>query len=570
MEFKPLNSHVRLDITISVAMGLGITAGYVLQGICVAFALTEIFGAGDIRTAVEWLGAALAAAVMRSVLVWAANVATQTTTQNVRSQLREQLLHKLLELGPGFTAKRKTGDLQNTVVNGVEMLEVYYSGYIPAVLIALIGCPAVVICLAIFDLHLAILLAFFVALLPIADRLWLRWRMPKSSGVFAAMGEFGTYLLDSLQGVATLKAFAASDLRRKNLAQRAADLRRQAMATLSITMARSGLTGLISLGGTAIVIAIATWRFMHGDLPPLALIVTLLLAREAFRPLDRVEKSLHAAWAAGGAIAPIMNLLEEEAAVQEPSAPALLPSRTDISFERVSFAYSGSNTPSLDSVSFSIPEKNFVALVGPSGSGKSTVVALLTRFFDPQLGRIKIGGIDIRNLSSTGLRSLISVVPQDTFIFHGTIEDNLKIAKPNATTDEIRRAAKAAHIDDFINSLPERYATKIGERGTGLSGGQRQRLAIARAILKDTPILLLDEATSNVDPVSEAAIQQALIEQAQKRTLLVIAHRMSTICGADSILVLADGVIQQAGRHEELVHSSAFYSKLVENQEELA
>jgi ATP-binding cassette subfamily C protein CydCD len=394
--------------------------------------------------------------------------------------------------------------------------------------------------------------------------------MPKSSGIFAAMGAFGAFLLDSLQGIVTLKAFDASARRRAELARLAARLRQESMATLSVTLMRTGLTGLVSLGGVAVVVALDAWRVANGELRPVVLFMTLMLAREAFRPLDQLEKAFHTAWNASGAAAPIMALLAEQPAISEPLEPAARPPRSGIVFEQVSFAYAEGEAPALQSASFAIEERSLVALVGPSGAGKSTVVALLLRFFDPQAGSIRIGEVDIRSLSRADLRSLISVVSQDTHLFHGTIEDNLRIAKPAATMAEIRAAAKAAHIDGFIDGLAQGYATEVGERGTQLSGGQRQRIAIARALLKDAPILLLDEATSSVDPASEQAIQQALAEVARRRTTLVIAHRLSTIRSADRILVLESGTVREEGRHDDLVRRGGLYTKLVSAQGEAA
>jgi ATP-binding cassette subfamily C protein CydD len=327
---------------------------------------------------------------------------------------------------------------------------------------------------------------------------------------------------------------------------------------------------VISLGGVAAVLALDAWRVAAGELAPVVLFMTLLLAREAFRPLDKLERAFHTAWSASGAVAPITSLLAEPVTVAEPAAPSPLPGRSDIAFDRVTFTYETGDAPAIAAASFSIAEGEFVALVGPSGAGKSTIASLILRFFDPQLGTIRIGGVDIRNLTLADLRSLVSVVSQDTFMFHGTIEENLRIAKPTASLDEIRAAARAAQLDDFIAGLPLGYATEVGERGTHLSGGQRQRLAIARALLKDAPILLLDEATSNVDAAGEKAIQEALAALTQRRTTLVIAHRLSTIRRADRILVLDGGTVLEEGRHDELLGRNGLYARLVFAQGEAA
>ena len=565
-----LAGPVGWPVTASVLLGVAVTAGYVLQGLFLAFVLGAIFSGAGIQATVAWVAACAAVVIARVVLVWTVEIAAQRTTQSTKEYLRERLLRKLIDLGPGYAEGRQTGDLQTTIVGGVEALEAYYSRYLPAIFVALIGCSGVVLCLAYVDWPSALMLGAFVLGLPIADRLWLRWRMPKSSGVFAAMGAFGAFLLDSLQGIVTLKAFDASTRRRARLTHHAAALRRESMATLSVTLMRTGLTGLVSLGGVATVVAVNASRVAVGELAPVVLFMTLLLAREAFRPLDRLEKAFHTAWAAGGAAAPIMVLLTEPLAMSDPAEPASRPARSDIVFDNVTFAYAEGDAPALRSASFSIGERSLVALVGPSGAGKSTVATLLLRFFDPQGGAIRIGGLDIKDLSRTDLRALVSVVSQDTYLFHGTIEDNLRIARPEATATEIRAAAKAAYIDSFIEGLPQGYSTEVGERGTQLSGGQRQRIAIARALLKDAPILLLDEATSSVDPASEQAIQQALAELTRRRTTLVIAHRLSTIRNADRILVLDGGMVREEGRHDDLVQRDGLYSRLVLAQGEAA
>jgi ATP-binding cassette subfamily C protein CydD len=342
------------------------------------------------------------------------------------------------------------------------------------------------------------------------------------------------------------------------------------MRTLSVSLARGGITGLLSMGGVASLLAWNAWRVADHELAPVVLFITLFLGREAFRPLDRLEREFHAAYNGQSAAGPIANLLAAKPTIVEPTNPLPVPSRADVAFEDVTFVYDGAQGPALQSVSFTIGEHQRVALVGPSGAGKTTIISLLLRFFDPQQGSVKIGGVDARNLRLADLRNQIALVAQDTYLFHGTIADNLRIAKPDATDAELRAAADAAHIDEFIRSLPDGYETQVGERGAQLSGGQRQRVAIARALLKNAPILILDEATSSVDPASERAIQAALDRLTEKRTTIVIAHRLSTIQKADRILVLNEGAVVERGTHDELVGKGGLYAKLTHAQEEAA
>jgi ATP-binding cassette subfamily C protein CydCD len=239
-----------------------------------------------------------------------------------------------------------------------------------------------------------------------------------------------------------------------------------------------------------------------------------------------------------------------------------------IEFDDVRFAYPGGRRPAHDGLSFSVAAGEKIGIVGPSGSGKSSVARLLLRLFDPQSGAVRVGGHDLRSLDPEVLRSQIAVVHQDTYLFHGTVEENLRLGKPEATQGEIEQAARDANAHEFIRQLPQGYRTIIGERGVNLSGGQRQRLAIARALLRDSPILILDEALSSVDAENEAVIQQALDRLAQGRTTLILAHRLSSVIGADRILVLDHGRVVESGRHAELIRRGGPYRRLMGTQAE--
>jgi len=561
-----LAGPIRRNVAVSIALGLSVTAAYIGQGVLLAVALAAVLRSHDYARAAWCVGLLLLVVVVRSALLFLAEVAAQKTAQVAKESLRERLLARLLALGPSYANAQESGRLQATIVDGVEALETYYSRYVPTVFVAWFGCSGVIACLAPVDLPSALALAPFVAGAAAFSHFWTRWRESRSN-LFAVKTAFGIYLLDSLQGLMTLKAFAATERRRAELVRRAVDLRQEAMRTLSVSLVRNGVTGLLSLGGVAVLLAWNAWRVSTGELAPFALFMALFLAREAFRPLDRLEKEFHAAWAGASAAPPVAALLAVEARVREAARPFPAPSGADVVFDGVTFAYDGAERPALKEVSFAIGERERVAFVGPSGAGKTTIAALLLRFFDPAAGTIRLGGVDLRDMSLTDLRARIALVAQDTYLFHGTIADNLRIAKPDATAAEIEAAAKSANIDAFIRSLPQGYATEIGERGARLSGGQRQRIAIARALLKDAPILVLDEAMSNVDPASEAAIQEALDHLLAQRTTIVIAHRLSTIRDADRILVLSGGSVVEHGTHDELVSQGGLYARLALAQE---
>lgn len=250
--------------------------------------------------------------------------------------------------------------------------------------------------------------------------------------------------------------------------------------------------------------------------------------------------------------------------IEHPRARILPEFHREIAFEHVSFAYD--NEPVLRGVSLTIAAGERIALVGPSGGGKTTLVNLLPRFYDPQAGRVKIDGIDLKHVTLKSLRSQVAVVAQETMLFQDTVRANLSLGQPDASLEEIVEAAKAANAHGFISRLPKGYDTVIGERGASLSGGERQRLAIARAFLKNPPVLILDEATSQLDAESEHAITQALERVMKDRTVLLIAHRLSTVHMADRILLIQEGRIVESGRHSDLMHKSALYRRFCELQ----
>jgi ABC-type multidrug transport system fused ATPase/permease subunit len=377
-------------------------------------------------------------------------------------------------------------------------------------------------------------------------------------------GALSGLMVDSLQGLPTLKAFARSKDRGREIRAAADAVAKSLGGLLAVNFGVAGLMDLVVTGGATAAVVFAAWATANGTLGPGALVIVLLLSNEAFRPVRELSGLFHQGQTGIAAARGIFALLNEQPEVVSPAVPRALPNlQPVIVFDHVSFAYDRGARPALEDVSFRIQPGETVALVGPSGAGKTTVLQLLLRFFDPTAGRVLLDDVDLRELALDDLRARFAYVGQDTYLFHGTVAENLRLAKPDATEAELRAVAAAANADTFIERLPFGFDTVIGERGLRLSGGERQRIAIARALLKDAPVLLLDEPTSSVDAENEESIQQALRRLAQGRTTIVIAHRLSTVADADRIIVLDQGRVVETGRHGDLLAAGGVYARLV-------
>ena len=556
-------SRSRAQLAATVACGLLAQAMLVVHALCLARLLAKAMAGASLH---PWLAIGLAALVLRGVLVWLEEWWAQQVGMRTRAVLRERLLARLMHLGPAWAAARPTGELQATLVAAVDAVQVHASRHVPSLLGAVLGCALALGALAWVDAGCALLLAVFVLGQPLLDRLWLRRHMPGASGVMAALAAFGAQLLDSLRGMETLWAFGASARWRMRLAEQAARLRAESMHTLRATLLRTGLTRFVGLAGMASVLGWGSWQLGQGRLDAASLLAVLLLSREAFRPLERLEKAFHAAWAARDGLHAIDALLHAPLPVPEPQRPGPAPADGRISLSGVCFAHDHGQEPGrpevLHGLDLDIADGEWVALVGPSGVGKSTLLSLLWRAADPRRGMVCLGGRDLRELSLAQLRSRVALVAQDTLLFSGSLEDNLRMASPQACRRDIEAALRDVQLADLVDSLPQGLQTEVGEFGAHLSGGQRQRLALARALLRRAPVLLLDEPTSSADPRTEQALLQVLRPLRGRRTLVMAAHRLETAREADRIVVLENGRVAEQGTHDDLLRRGGRYARL--------
>jgi ATP-binding cassette, subfamily C, bacterial CydD len=566
-----LTKDVRSRIVVKALIGLLITGSYAAQAVLTARAMNSIFAGSSWRSIAVVITGVAAVIAARAGLLWANETYAKKTSVIVKNTLRQRLYSHLLKLGPGFLEKNRTGKLQSTVVSGIEFLEAYLIYYVPHVFVTIVG-TTFILCY-IFSLSVTIgfiiLSAFLISLF--GPRVWNKLMAKYGRSHWHAFQVLNAQFLDSMQGITTLKSFNASGRIGRELEKDSRELFRQTMNNLRISLLKTGIVGLSTTSGSVFTVGLGALFAAQGKLPLNQLFILLFLCREAFRPIDELNRYYHQGFMGITASNSIFALLDEKLEVIETDIAAAQKAENklpEIRFKNVEFAYDEGLRPALRGVSFSIKPGETVALVGESGAGKSTVINLLLRFFEPLRGEIVIGKYNIKEYSLETLRSMMAVVSQETYLFHGTVEANLRMAKPGASREELEEATKTANIHDFILGLSEGYDTIVGERGVRFSGGERQRMAIARALLKDAPILLLDEATSSVDTENERLIQKGLEKMMKNRTTLVIAHRLSTIQNADRILVLKEGKIVEAGTHPELLKSSGVYANLIKAQQE--
>ena len=561
---------VRLRIAAAVAMGVFASLVGIGRLALLGWLLARVF-AGDTFTELA-VPFCLVATVMvlRGWVEHTRAMIAHRTAARVQLELRKRLYAQVVGLGPAHFGLERTGAVMISMVDGVEQLETYFGEYLPQLLISFITPIVVFVLLAWLDFPVAALMFAFAMFTLFAPASFQRWDSRSSMRRSKAYRGFAAEFLDAVQGLATLKAFGQSTARGRLLAERAREVFRSTMWVLATNALTRGLTDTGIAVGSAAVLAFGAWRVVDGQMGLDVLLIVLMMGIEVFRPQRDLRALLHNGMMGRAAADDIFSVLDARPKVEPPAVPVELdgPLAPVVEFDDVSFAYPGGRRTAHRALSFRIEAGERVGFVGESGAGKSTIVRLLMRFYDPDEGVVRIGGHDLRGLRPDDVYRGVAVVNQETCLFHGTVEDNLRFGKPDATAEELEAAARAANAHEFIARLPQGYDTVVGERGIRLSGGQRQRIAIARALLRDAPILILDEALSAVDAENEAVIQKALDRLMQGRTTLIFAHRLSSVIGADRILVLDRGAIVETGDHASLMRAGGAYHRLMGGQAE--
>ena len=480
--------------------------------------------------------------------------------------LRSRLYDKLQSLDLGFFHDKQTGDLMSRIVNDTRDFELLYAHMIPEMITNIVTFGGVLTILLTVNWRLALITCAPIPLILASGVVFAKIVRPFFRASQKCMGELNAQLQDSLSGLHEIQSFGQESyesgrVRVKNFEQVSAMLR-----ALRASAVFHPCVEFLSSAGTVLVVFFGGFLAYRGQLSVEDIVAFVLYLSLFYAPVSGLANLLEGLQQSLAGAERVALILETPSAIQNaPDAKDLGKAEGGITFENVSFHYSN-GIPVLKNVSFDCKPGMMVALVGPTGVGKTTTTQLISRFYDPVEGRVLIDGKDIRGVTLESLRKNISPVLQDTFLFNGTIAENIGYAKPDATREEIEEAAKAANIHEDILAMPEQYETKVGERGLRLSGGQKQRVAIARAILRQSPIIVLDEATASVDVQTEKQIQKAIQNLSGQRTVVAIAHRLSTIRDADMILVIHEGRIAEQGTHAELLEQKGLYYKMHQAQ----
>lgn len=540
-----------------------------LANIAMMASIARIMGAlydGSVtsRTITVTAAAILIAMAIRFAATMVSSEMGFRASKTVKKKLRRMIYEKLLRLGPSYRDRVNTSEVVQVSVEGVEQLETYFGAYLPQFFYSMLAPVTLFVVLSFVSFKSALVLLLCVPMIPVTIVLIQRWAKKLLSRYWGQYAALGDTFLENLEGLTTTKIYEADAFKHREMNEESEHFRKITMKVLTMQLNSLTIMDLIAYGGAALGMIMATTEFRAGRVDFFGAVLILLLAADFFLPMRLLGSYFHVAMNGMAASEKIFHLLS----LEEPEEKhALVPESVDILCHRLDFSYDGTRKI-LDGVEMTFPMGSFTAMVGESGSGKSTLCGILAGRIRGYEGELTIGGVPLREIRESSLAQNVTYISHESYLFKGTVRENLLMARPDASDAELIAVLERVNLKDFLES-GDGLDTMLLAEVANFSGGQRQRLALARALLHDSPIYLFDEATSNIDVESEEIVMHEVHELAKTKTVIVVSHRLANVVAADRIYVLADGKVRESGTQEELLAQKGVYAGLWKAQREL-